>query len=74
MPDRHRLDIWEGFEGSPCNTVDDTTVFTFDNGTVTTHSYHRDCPATIRPGPRMQTTFSVTRGTGALARATCGGG
>jgi hypothetical protein len=64
---------WEGFEGSPCNTVDETTVFTFDTGTVTTHSYHRDCPATIRPGPRIQTTFTVTGGTGAFAGATGSG-
>jgi hypothetical protein len=61
---------WEGFEGSPCNTVDETAVFTFDSGTVTTHSYHRDCPATIRPGPRIQTSFTVTGGTRAFARAT----
>jgi hypothetical protein len=64
---------WEGFEGSPCNTVDETTVFTFDTGTVTTHSIHRDCPATIRPGPRIQTTFTVTGGTGAFAGATGSG-
>jgi hypothetical protein len=64
---------WEGFEGSPCNTVDETVVFTFDVGTVTTHSVHRDCPATIRPGPRIQAPFTVTGGTGAFAGATGGG-
>src|SRR5215210_3334717 len=64
---------WEGFEGSPCNTVDETAVFTFDTGTVTTHSYHRDCPATIQPGPRIQTNFTVTGGTGAFAGATGSG-
>jgi hypothetical protein len=32
---------WEGFEGSPCNTVDETVVFTFDTGTITTHAVHR---------------------------------
>lgn len=64
---------WEGFEGSPCNTVDETVVFTFDTGTVTTHSVHRDCPATIRPGPRIQASFTVTRGTGAFAGATGSG-
>lgn len=64
---------WEGFEGSPCNTVDETTVFTFTTGTVTTHSIHRDCPATIRPGPRIQTTFTITGGTGAFAGATGSG-
>jgi len=64
---------WEGFEGSPCNTVDETTVFRLDTGTVTTHSYHRDCPATIRPGPRIHTSFTVTGGTGAFAGATGSG-
>ena len=64
---------WEGFEGSPCNTVDETTLFTFDAGTITIHSYHRDCPATIRPGPRIQTSFTVTGGTGAFAGATGSG-
>jgi len=64
---------WEGFEDSPCNTVDETVVFTFDAGTVTTHSNHRDCPATIRPGPRIQTSFTVTGGTGAFAGATGSG-
>jgi hypothetical protein len=64
---------WEPFEGSPCNTVDETAVFTLDNGTVTTHSVHRDCPATIRPGPRIQTSFSIIGGTGTFAGATGGG-
>ena len=57
---------WEGFEGSPCNTVDETVVFTFDSGTITTHAVHRDCPATIRPGPRIMGTFTVVGGTGAF--------
>jgi hypothetical protein len=57
---------WEGFEGSPCNTVDETTVFTFDTGTITTHAVHRDCPATIRPGPRIMGSFTVVGGTGAF--------
>jgi hypothetical protein len=60
---------WEGFEGSPCNTVDETTVFTFDTGTITTHSVHRDCPATILPGPRIQSSFTVIGGTGAFEGA-----
>jgi len=64
---------WEGFEGSPFNTVDETAVFSFDTGTITTHSYHRDCPATILPGPRIQTNFTITEGTGAFAGATGGG-
>jgi hypothetical protein len=57
---------WEGFEGSPCNTVEETVVFTFDTGTITTHAVHRDCPATIRPGPRIMGTFTVVGGTGAF--------
>jgi hypothetical protein len=61
---------WEPFEGSPCNTVDETAVFTFATGTVTTHSVHRDCPATIRPGPRIHTDFSIIGGSGAFAGAT----
>jgi hypothetical protein len=56
----------EGFEGSPCNTVDETVLFTFDTGTITTHAVHRDCPATIRPGPRIKGTFTVVGGTGAF--------
>ena len=48
-------------------------MFTFDTGTVTTHSIHRDCPATIRPGPRIQTSFTITGGTGAFAGATGSG-
>ena len=64
---------WEGFEGSPCNTVDETTVFTFDSGTITTHAVHRDCPATIRPGPRIMGTFTVVGGTGAFEGITGSG-
>ncbi len=63
----------EGFEFSPCNTVDETTVFTFDSGTITTHAVHRDCPATIRPGPRIMGTFTVVGGTGAFERITGSG-
>ncbi len=64
---------WEGFEGSPCNTVDETVVFTFDSGTITTHAVHRDCPATIRPGPRIMGTFTVVGGTGAFEGITGSG-
>jgi hypothetical protein len=64
---------WEGFEFSPCNTVDETAVFTFDTGTITTHSVHRDCPATILPGPRIQGSFTVIGGTGAFEGATGSG-
>jgi hypothetical protein len=63
----------EGFEGSPCNTVDETVIFTFDTGTITTHAVHRDCPATIRPGPRIRGTFTVVGGTGAFAGITGSG-
>jgi hypothetical protein len=63
----------EGFEGSPCNTVDETVVFTFDAGTITTHAVHRDCPATIRPGPRIMGTFTVVGGTGAFEGITGSG-
>ena len=63
----------EGFVGSPCNTVDETVVFTFDIGTITTHAVHRDCPATIRPGPRIMGTFTVLGGTGAFEGITGSG-
>jgi hypothetical protein len=64
---------WEGFEGSPCNTVDETALWTFEDGTVTTHAVHRDCPATIRPGPRIKGTFTVLGGTGAFEGITGSG-
>lgn len=54
---------------APCNVVDETVAFTFDTGTITVHSYHQDCPATILPGPRIDTEFTVTGGTGAFAGA-----
>jgi hypothetical protein len=57
---------WEGFVGSPCNTVDETVVFTFASGTITTHAVHRDCQGNIRPGPRIMGTFTVVDGTGAF--------
>ena len=66
------IDFSPGFD-APCNTVDETGVFTFETGTITIHSYHRDCPATIRPGPRIATDFVVTGGTGAFAGATGSG-
>jgi hypothetical protein len=64
---------WEGFENSPCNTVDETALWTFQDGTITTHAVHRDCPATIRPGPRIKGTFTVLGGTGALEGITGSG-
>jgi hypothetical protein len=58
---------------APCNVVDETAVFTFEAGTITVHSHRQDCPATILPGPRINTDFQVTGGTGAFAGATGGG-
>jgi hypothetical protein len=58
---------------APCNVVDETAAFTFYAGTITVHSYHQDCPATIRPGPRIDTKFTVTSGTGAFAGASGSG-
>ena len=66
------IDFTPAFD-APCNIVDETAVFTFDTGTLTTHSYHQDCPATVRPGPRIQTEFTIVGGTGAFAGATGGG-
>jgi hypothetical protein len=66
------VDFSPGFD-APCNVVDETAVFTFEAGTITTHSHHQDCPATIRPGPRIDTDFTVTGGTGAFAGATGSG-
>jgi hypothetical protein len=58
---------------APCNVVDETAVFTFEAGTITVHSHRQDCPATILPGPRINTDFQVTGGTGAFAGATGSG-
>jgi hypothetical protein len=66
------VDFSPGFD-APCNTVDETGVFTFDTGTITIHSHHRDCPGSIRPGPRIATDFVVTGGTGEFAGATGSG-
>lgn len=66
------IDFSPAFD-APCNVVDETAVFSFDAGTITTHSHHQDCPATIRPGPRIDTAFTVTGGTGAFAGATGSG-
>jgi hypothetical protein len=66
------IDWSPGFD-APCNVVDETAVFTFETGTITVHSHHQDCPATIRPGPRIVTDFQVTGGTGAFAGATGSG-
>ena len=66
------IDFSPGFD-APCNVVDETTVFTFAEGTLTIASHHRDCPATVRPGPRVDTSFAITGGTGAFAGASGGG-
>src|SRR4051812_15311073 len=66
------IDFSPAFD-APCNVVDETAVFTFDTGTLTITSHHRDCPATVRPGPRVDTTFTIVDGTGAFAAASSGG-
>jgi hypothetical protein len=57
--------------GGTCNIVDEPGVFTFGNGTISTHSHHEDCAT---HGLRIDTTFQVTGGTGTFAGATGGGG
>ena len=42
-------------------------TFTFDSGTISFRSWHRDCNFT---GPRIQTIFAITGGTGAFDGAT----
>lgn len=66
------IDFSPGFD-APCNIVDEATVFIFAEGTLTITSHHRDCPATVRPGPRVDTNFTITGGTGAFAGASGGG-
>jgi hypothetical protein len=61
------------FTPAPCVDIDETAVFTFDTGTITTASTHRNCQATIRPGPWADATFTITGGTGTFAGATGGG-
>jgi hypothetical protein len=56
--------------GGNCNIVDEPDVFTFDNGTIFTHSHHEDC---LTHGLRIDTTFEVTGGTGAFSGATGSG-
>jgi hypothetical protein len=56
--------------GGTCNIVDEPGVFTFDNGTIFTHSHHEDCATN---GHRIDTTFQITAGTRAFAGATGGG-
>ena len=56
--------------GGSCNIVDESTSFTFTRGTVFTHSHHEDCAT---HGPRIDTSFQVTGGTGVFQGATGGG-
>jgi hypothetical protein len=62
-------------EPSVCNTVEETALFTFDTGTITIRSTHRDCYSqSLEPGgPFIRTTFTVVGGTGAFAGATGSG-
>ena len=50
-----------------CNTVREVTTFTFASGTISVESLHRDCNF---GGPRIQTLFVITGGTGQFAGAT----
>jgi hypothetical protein len=56
--------------GGNCNIVTEDVVWTFDNGTILTHSHHEDCATS---GLRIDTTFQVTGGTGAFQGASGGG-
>src|SRR5215475_5699285 len=58
-----------------CKMIRSTIVaepgaFSFDNGTIYTHSHHEDCAV---HGLRIDTTFEVTGGTGDFEGATGGG-
>ena len=53
--------------GGTCNISDESATFTFDNGMIFVGSHHEDCAT---HGLRIDTTFQVTGGTGALASAT----
>jgi hypothetical protein len=50
-----------------CNTVHESTTFTFALGTISVASLHRDCNF---GGVRIETLFVITGGTGAFAGAT----
>ena len=66
------IDWSPGFDAA-CNSVDETAIFAFAAGTLTTTSHHRDCPATVRPGPRVDTAFTIASGTGAFDGASGAG-
>ena len=50
-----------------CNTVSEDATFTFKTGTISYRSWHRDCNF---GGPRIQTIFAITGGTGTFEGAT----
>ena len=56
--------------GGSCNIVDESTSFSFTQGTILAHSHHEDCAT---HGLRLDTTFQFTGGTGAFRGATGSG-
>ena len=60
------VDYSDAGPNGTCNTVDEKGTITFPTGTISTRSLHRDCNFT---GPRIQTLFVVTGGTGEFAGA-----
>jgi hypothetical protein len=74
-PGSYHADLTIDFLGQPapggnCNVVTEDVVWTFDNGTILTHSHHEDCATR---GLRIDTTFQVTGGTGAFQGASGSG-
>jgi hypothetical protein len=61
--------FFNGFD-DPCNHVDETTTFSFTEGTITFESHHTDC---LLHGLRINDTFAVTGGTGAFSGASGAG-
>jgi hypothetical protein len=71
----YHADLIVDFLGQPapggnCNIVTEDDSFAFDNGTIFIHSLHEDC-ATV--GLRINTTFTVTAGTGTFQGASGSG-
>ena len=56
--------------GGNCNIVTEHDAFAFNKGTIFTHSRHEDCATA---GLRINTTFTITGGTGAFQDAKGGG-
>jgi hypothetical protein len=56
--------------GGTCNIVDESGVFTFEEGTISIQSHHEDCATHAL---RIDTTFQVTGGSGAFAGASGSG-